>query len=73
MQNKNLWFVQPLRTKSKAIVNNSTKSVILLSFADVKDKLNFPEAVIGFILKTQTKQCCSKSCSRFHIPQTNPC
>ena len=27
--------------KSKAIVNNSTKSVILLSYTDVKDKLIF--------------------------------
>ena len=49
-------FVQPLRTKCKAIVNNLTKSVILLSYTDVKDKLNFPEAVIGFFLKKTNKQ-----------------
>ena len=49
-------FVQPLRTKSKAIVNNSTKSVILFSYTDVKDKLNFPDTAIGFILKKTDKQ-----------------
>ena len=38
--------------KSKAIVNNATKSFILLSYTDVKD-IDFPEAVIGFILKTR--------------------
>ena len=61
-------FVQPLRTKCKAIVNNSTKSVILLSYTDVKDKFHR----IFSKKNKQTKQSCSKSCSQFHIPQTNP-
>ena len=51
MQNKIFWFCPTTENKkSKAIVNNSTKLDILLSYTNVKD-IDFPEAIIGFILK----------------------
>ena len=56
MQNKIFWFCPIIENKkSKAIVNNSTKLDILLSYTYVKD-IDFPEAVIRFILKMKNKQ-----------------
>ena len=68
MQNKNLWFC-PNTEDKKVIVNNSIKSVILLSYTDVKDKLVFQKhsSNLFFIIK----KICPKICSQFHIPQTN--
>ena len=68
MQNKNLWFCPTTEDKKVKLLlttQQNQSSVILFSYTDVKDKLNFPEAVIGHILKKkkQRKQSCSKSCS----------